>query len=49
MRVDLALIAGMIAPKARVLDIGCSDGTLIEHLFRTSNATREGWTSTWTR
>jgi methionine biosynthesis protein MetW len=34
MRVDLALIAGMIAPRSRVLDIGCSDGTLIEHLFR---------------
>jgi methionine biosynthesis protein MetW len=34
MRVDLALIAGMIAPKTRVLDIGCSDGTLIDHLFR---------------
>jgi len=34
MRVDLALIAGMIQPGARVLDIGCSDGTLIDHLFR---------------
>jgi methionine biosynthesis protein MetW len=34
MRVDLALIAGMIAPKTRVLDSGCSDGTLIDHLFR---------------
>jgi methionine biosynthesis protein MetW len=33
-RDDLALIAGMIAPRSRVLDIGCSDGTLIEHLFR---------------
>ncbi|MDD2794947.1 methionine biosynthesis protein MetW [Acidocella sp.] len=34
MRVDLALIAGMVAPKTRVLDIGCSDGALIDHLFR---------------
>jgi methionine biosynthesis protein MetW len=34
MRVDLALIAGMIAPGTRVLDIGCSDGALIDHLFR---------------
>jgi methionine biosynthesis protein MetW len=34
MRVDLALIAGMVAPRSRVLDIGCSDGALIEHLFR---------------
>ncbi len=34
MRVDLRLIAGMIAPRSRVLDIGCGDGTLIDHLFR---------------
>ncbi len=34
MRVDLALIAGMIEPRSRVLDIGCSDGALIGHLFR---------------
>jgi methionine biosynthesis protein MetW len=34
MRVDLALIAGMIKPRSRVLDIGCSDGALIDHLFR---------------
>ena len=34
MRVDLALIAGMIAPASRVLDIGCSEGSLLEHLFR---------------
>ncbi len=34
MRVDLALIAGMIAPNTRVLDIGCSDGMLIDYLFR---------------
>lgn len=42
MRVDLALIAGMIAPKARVLDIGCSDGALIEHLFRTKQCDARG-------
>jgi methionine biosynthesis protein MetW len=42
MRVDLALIAGMIAPNARVLDIGCSDGTLIEHLFRTKQCDARG-------
>lgn len=34
MRVDLQLIAGMIAPNSRVLDIGCGDGALIAHLFR---------------
>src|SRR5579872_5851506 len=35
MRVDLALIAEMIEPGTRVLDIGCGDGTLIDHLFTT--------------
>ena len=33
MRLDLALIAGMIKPGSRVLDIGCGDGTLIERLY----------------
>jgi methionine biosynthesis protein MetW len=42
MRVDLTLIAGMIAPKARVLDIGCSEGMLIEHLFRTKQCDARG-------
>ncbi len=42
MRVDLALIAGMIAPGARVLDIGCSDGTLLEYLFRTKQCDARG-------
>ena len=31
-RVDLQLIADMIDPKTRVLDVGCSDGTLLEYL-----------------
>ncbi len=42
MRVDLALIAGMIAPGSRVLDIGCSDGSLIDHLFRTKQCDARG-------
>ena len=42
MRLDLALIAGMIAPRSRVLDIGCSDGTLIDHLFRTLQCDARG-------
>ncbi len=42
MRVDLALIAGMVAAGSRVLDIGCSDGMLIEHLFRTKQCDARG-------
>jgi len=41
-RVDLALIAGMIAPHSRVLDIGCSDGMLIDHLFRNLHCDARG-------
>ena len=32
-RVDLLLIAEMIAPESRVLDIGCGDGTLLRILL----------------
>src|SRR3954452_11430923 len=42
MRVDLALIAGMIAPGSRVLDIGCGDGSLIDHLFQTKACDARG-------
>jgi len=31
-RVDLQLIADMIEPDSRVLDIGCGDGTLLDYL-----------------
>ena len=31
-RVDLQLIANMIEPHSRVLDIGCGDGTLLDYL-----------------
>jgi methionine biosynthesis protein MetW len=42
MRVDLQLIAEMIQPGARVLDIGSGDGTLIDHLFRTRGCDARG-------
>jgi len=42
MRLDLTLIAEMIAPGSRVLDIGCGDGALIEHLFRTRGCDARG-------
>ncbi len=42
MRLDLRLIGEMIAPGSRVLDIGCGDGELLEHLFRTRGCDARG-------
>ena len=42
LRVDLRLIADMIAPGTRVLDIGSGDGTLIDHLYRTKGCDARG-------
>src|ERR1700728_5104134 len=42
MRLDLALIAGMIRPGSRVLYIGCGDGTLIERLYQEKGCDARG-------
>jgi len=42
MRLDLRLIAEMIASGSRVLDIGCGDGALIDYLFRTRGCDARG-------
>ena len=42
MRLDQKLIAEMIVPRSRVLDIGSGDGSLIEHLFRTRGCDARG-------
>ena len=42
LRVDLRLIAEMIAPGTRVLDIGSGDGTLLDELFTTKGCDARG-------
>ena len=41
-RVDLQLIADMVEPGTRVLDIGCGDGELLGYLKRTKNVDGRG-------
>ena len=33
MRPDLEIVAGLVAPGSRVLDLGCGDGQLLAHLI----------------
>lgn len=42
LRPDLGIIAGMVAPGSRVLDIGCGDGALLQHLASTKNVDARG-------
>jgi methionine biosynthesis protein MetW len=42
LRRDLRLIAEMIEPGSRVLDIGCGDGALLAHLMRHKNVDGRG-------
>lgn len=41
-RIDLELIADMVAPKTKVLDIGCGDGALLELLVKERNIDARG-------
>ncbi len=41
-RVDLQLIAEMIEPGSRVLDVGCAEGTLLSHLIATKDVDGRG-------
>jgi methionine biosynthesis protein MetW len=41
-RADLQVIADMVAPGTRVLDIGCGDGALLDHLLHHKQVTGRG-------
>lgn len=41
-RVDLKLIADLVAPRTRVLDVGCGEGQLLDHLYRAKQVDGRG-------
>uniref|UniRef100_UPI0005B294F5 methionine biosynthesis protein MetW n=1 Tax=Methylobacterium sp. B34 TaxID=95563 RepID=UPI0005B294F5 len=41
-RDDLKLIAEMVEPNSRVLDVGCGDGALLDYLAHTKNVDGRG-------
>ncbi|HEY4134952.1 MAG TPA: methionine biosynthesis protein MetW [Alphaproteobacteria bacterium] len=41
-RADLQLVADLVAPNARVLDVGCGEGALLHHLAHTKNVDARG-------
>jgi methionine biosynthesis protein MetW len=41
-RIDLQLIADMIEPRCRVLDVGCGDGTLLDYLLHVKEVDGRG-------
>jgi methionine biosynthesis protein MetW len=41
-RIDLQLIADMIAPRSRVLDVGCGDGALLDYLVHAKQVDGRG-------
>ena len=41
-RVDLQLIANMVEPNTRVLDVGCGNGALLEYLWREKQVDARG-------
>lgn len=42
LRAELKIIAGMVAEGSRVLDVGCGDGALLEHLAATRKVDARG-------
>ena len=41
-RVDLKLVAALVDPNARVLDVGCGDGSLLRYLVEKKNVDGRG-------